>query len=190
MAPRRAEANEAIHDARRGAILSAALAAFVERGFDGTRMQEIAGRCAMSYGLVYHYFPNKEAVFTTLVDQALEAAGSLIRTLPENPNPRALGSFVGIAVSDPAPLYFSLIVEALTKKGVPAELAARTRAAVRSFASALGTAGNGDSSGTDGARGEGILAILLGASILKVCGVSNGRFAIHVATVLAAASGD
>ena len=52
MSPRTQEANDALHGERRKAILNAALDSFVEEGFEGTRMQEIADRCGMSYGLV------------------------------------------------------------------------------------------------------------------------------------------
>lgn len=186
MSPRTQEANDVLHEERRRNILNAALGAFVEKGFDGTRMQEIADRCALSYGLVYYYFPTKEAVFTTLVDMALAAAKSLIQSLPHGSPPQAFGAFVGFAVSDPSPLYFALIVEALTKQGVPSELAAKARETVLGFKAAFAAAGSGDIPSDADARAEGILAILLGASIMKICRLSDGTFASRAATILAA----
>ena len=186
MSPRTQEANDALHGERRKTILDTALGAFVEKGFDGTRMQEIADRCALSYGLVYHYFPTKEAVFTTLVDMALAAARSLIQSLPHGSPPQAFGAFVGFAVSDPSPMYFAIIVEALTKQGVPPELAARARKTVLGFKDAFAAAGNEDLPGYADAKAESILAILLGVSIMKICRLSDGLFATHAATVLAA----
>jgi AcrR family transcriptional regulator len=186
MSPRTQEANEALHEKRRMTILNAALGAFVERGFEGTRIQEIADRCALSYGLVYRYFPTKEAIFTTLVDMALAAAGSLIQTLPQGAPPRAFGAFISFAVSDPAPLYFALIVEALTKQSVPPELAARAREKLMGFKAVIAAAGNLADPGDAVTRAEGILAILIGTSIMKICGLSDGIFASRVVTVLTA----
>jgi AcrR family transcriptional regulator len=188
MSPRTAEANEALHEERRRAILDAALGAFAERGIEGTRMQEIAERCGLSYGLVYHYFPTKEAVFTALVDLALAAAGSLIRTLPPSSPPEAFGAFVGYALRDPSPRYFALITEALSRKGVPPALAARTRETVNGFIAAIASAGTGADPAEAGARAEGILALLLGSSIMGLCGVSDGSFAPRAAAMLAVSS--
>ncbi|PKL07842.1 MAG: hypothetical protein CVV51_12015 [Spirochaetae bacterium HGW-Spirochaetae-7] len=190
MSPRTAEANEAIHADRRKSILDAALGAFVDRGFEGTRMQEIADRCGLSYGLVYHYFPSKEEVFTALVDMALVAAGSLVRMLQRDSSPHALGAFVGYAVSDPSPRYFALITEALTKTGVPAELATRARNTVLGFKAGIAAAGSGSIQSDADSRAEAILAILLGTSIMKICGISDGEFAGRSATILAASIGE
>ncbi|MFH2113789.1 MAG: TetR/AcrR family transcriptional regulator [Spirochaetota bacterium] len=187
MSPRTSEANDLIHGERRMTILNAALGIFVERGFEGTRIQEIADRSSLSYGLVYHYFSSKEEVFRTLVEMALGAAGSLIKALPDSPSPESFGSFVAQALADPSPLYFALIVEALTKRGVPADLADKARETVLGFQTALAAAG--DFPRLEGAaRAEAILAILLGTSIMKVCGLSDGSFAYPTATMLATGS--
>ncbi|OHD22526.1 MAG: hypothetical protein A2Y38_18450 [Spirochaetes bacterium GWB1_59_5] len=166
-------------------ILNAALIVFVEKGFEGTRMQEIADRCSLSYGLVYHYFSSKEAVFRTLVEMALDAAGSLIKTLPRGSPPQAFGSFVAYALSDPSPLYFAILVEALTKRGVPTDLAAKARETVLGFKASIAAAGSDSPPGDADARAEAILAILLGTSIMKTCGLSDGNFACHAAAMLA-----
>jgi len=188
MSPRTAEANEVIHEERRRAILDAALNVFVERGFEGTRIQEIADRSGLSYGLVYHYFPTKEAVFTILVDLALEGAGSLLQTLPKVSPPEAFGAFAGYALRDPSPRYFALIVEALSKRGVPPGLAARAKETIQGFKATILEAGSDRDPIVAATRAEGILAILLGASIMRVCGVSDGDFAPGAATALAASS--
>jgi AcrR family transcriptional regulator len=190
MSPRTQEANDAIHEERRKTILDTALGVFVKKGYDGTRMQEIADRCALSYGLVYHYFPTKETVFTTLVDMALAAAKSLIQSLPHGSPPQAFGALVGFAVSDPSPLYFALIVEALTKQNVPPELTTRARKTVIGIKDAFAAAGNEDAAGHSDARAESILAILLGASIMKICSLSDGTFASPAAVILAASGGE
>lgn len=186
MSPRTQEANDALHEERRKDILEVALGIFVENGFNGTRMQEIAKRCNLSYGLVYHYFPSKEAIFTALVDMALDAAEQLIHSLPQGASPQVFGSLIGFAVADPSPHYFAIIVEALTKKSVPTELVARVKQSVLGLKSALATIGSNNPLDNNDTMAEGILAILLGASIMKICSLSDGNFAARSASVLAA----
>ncbi|MGF1508895.1 MAG: TetR/AcrR family transcriptional regulator [Myxococcota bacterium] len=47
---------------RERAIVAAAHEVFMERGFDGARMAEIARRAKMAEGTIYLYFPGKEAL--------------------------------------------------------------------------------------------------------------------------------
>ena len=54
-------------EARPGEILDAAMELFVEKGFAGTRMEEIAQRAGVTKGTVYLYFESKEALFRTVV---------------------------------------------------------------------------------------------------------------------------
>jgi len=49
--------------ARRDLILVAAAQLFVERGYAGTSMREIAARAGLLAGSVYHYYPAKEKLF-------------------------------------------------------------------------------------------------------------------------------
>ena len=51
---------------RRDSILRAALSCFVERGFHGTAVPEIARRAEVAAGTLYHYFPSKEALVNEL----------------------------------------------------------------------------------------------------------------------------
>ena len=50
-------------------ILDAAAACFVEYGFHGAGMAKIAARSRMSPGHIYHYFENKEAIISAIVDR-------------------------------------------------------------------------------------------------------------------------
>lgn len=54
-------------DAQRGQILSIALNEFIQHGFAGTSTRSITRTAGVSSGLLFHYFPNKEAVYTELV---------------------------------------------------------------------------------------------------------------------------
>lgn len=61
--------------------MNAALDVFAERGFAGTRLEEVARRAGVSKGTVYLYFDSKEALFKASVEAAitpaLEAAEAL-----------------------------------------------------------------------------------------------------------------
>ena len=69
------------------AILQAALKLFSKQGFRGTSIREIATEAGLSTGNVYHHFPDKEALFITLLEQYWEAIAS-----PEFPFNRALAA--------------------------------------------------------------------------------------------------
>ena len=56
----------AVHPDRRESILDAALHCFVERGFHGTSVPEIAARANIAAGTIYHYFESKEALVNAL----------------------------------------------------------------------------------------------------------------------------
>jgi AcrR family transcriptional regulator len=54
---------------RLAAFLDAAAALFVEVGYEATTMTAIAERSASSIGALYNYFPDKQAIALTLVNQ-------------------------------------------------------------------------------------------------------------------------
>lgn len=54
---------------KREAILDAALALFVERGFFGTAVPEIADRAGVGAGTIYRYFESKEALVNAIYQQ-------------------------------------------------------------------------------------------------------------------------
>lgn len=58
------EANSA---ARREAILNAALEEFSARGFEATRLDDVAKRANVAKGTIYLYFRDKEALFQELI---------------------------------------------------------------------------------------------------------------------------
>jgi AcrR family transcriptional regulator len=71
----------------REAILQAALRLFSRQGYRGTSIREIATEAGLSTGNVYHHFADKEALFTTLLDQYWAAIDS-----PDFPFNRALAA--------------------------------------------------------------------------------------------------
>jgi AcrR family transcriptional regulator len=52
---------------RPGEILEAAFEEFVQKGYAGTRLEDVAARAGVTKGTIYFYFHNKEQVFVTMV---------------------------------------------------------------------------------------------------------------------------
>ncbi|MCP4907303.1 MAG: TetR/AcrR family transcriptional regulator [bacterium] len=51
---------------KRRLIVDAAIKVFAEKGYHGTRISDIAKNAETAYGLVYHYFKNKEEILDTI----------------------------------------------------------------------------------------------------------------------------
>ena len=66
-------------------VLDAALQLFSHRGYRATTMRDIADEARLSTGNVYHHFPDKEAIFRTLLDEFWK-----ITETPRYPFTRAL----------------------------------------------------------------------------------------------------
>ena len=60
---------------KRRLIVDAAIKVFAEKGYHGTRISDIADHAEIAYGLVYHYFKNKEEILDTIF---LERWGAFI----------------------------------------------------------------------------------------------------------------
>jgi AcrR family transcriptional regulator len=62
----------------RAALIHAAREAFEQKGFQDTRISDIAARAGTSYGVFYHYFKTKEAIlgelFTTITGDMFTAS--------------------------------------------------------------------------------------------------------------------
>ena len=55
------------HDLRRAAILVDAFPVFRDQGYAAVSMRGLAATCGVSTGTLYHYFPCKDALFSSLV---------------------------------------------------------------------------------------------------------------------------
>lgn len=58
-------------EARPGELLAAALELFVERGYNATRLDDVAARAGVSKGTLYLYYDNKEALFKAVVENSI-----------------------------------------------------------------------------------------------------------------------
>ena len=56
-------------ESRRSTILDAAFTLFAERGYHAVTMREIAAAVGGSTGVLYHWFPGKEAIFDALLER-------------------------------------------------------------------------------------------------------------------------
>lgn len=69
--------------ARPSEILAAALDLFTERGFNGTRMEDVAARAGLSKAAIYLYFNDKSALLEALVRDTVLTNLSAARTMAE-----------------------------------------------------------------------------------------------------------
>ncbi len=67
---RNAEQNQRQETSAGKKILYHALRLFSANGLAATKVSHIAAAAQMSQGLLYHYFPSKEAIFTELIRDA------------------------------------------------------------------------------------------------------------------------
>ena len=54
---------------KRDLILDAAIKVFASHGYHGSRVSDIAREAGIAYGLVYHYFKNKEEILSTIFEE-------------------------------------------------------------------------------------------------------------------------
>jgi len=75
---------------KQDAILDAALGLFVERGFHGTAVPEVAESAGVAAGTIYHYFDSKAALVNALYRREKEKVTRAIHTsFPARASPRA-----------------------------------------------------------------------------------------------------
>jgi AcrR family transcriptional regulator len=68
-------------DAQRQSILDAASLLFIEKGFGGTNINDIADAVGVTRTALYYYFPSKEAMLEALTEEVTEKASHLAQTV-------------------------------------------------------------------------------------------------------------
>jgi AcrR family transcriptional regulator len=68
---------------RVAALLEAAAACFVEKGYEGATMTEIAARAGAAIGSLYQFFPTKEALAHALIEKYAQALFAEVAKLAE-----------------------------------------------------------------------------------------------------------
>ena len=126
MSPRGQKQNEQMRAEALEKITLAALAVFAEYGYHGATMKQIAQATGLSYGLVYHYFPSKAAVFRFVIESSFEQSlkgATAILSAPGNAWEKIvqLSTFlVQEAVKGEASAYFLVVLHAMTQgKRIP-----------------------------------------------------------------------
>jgi TetR/AcrR family transcriptional regulator, fatty acid metabolism regulator protein len=82
MAKKKKKGEMLIQEKRR-LILNSAVRVFSEKGFHRCRISDIASEAQVAYGLVYHYFDNKEEILNTIFDENWGLLTKVIETVDE-----------------------------------------------------------------------------------------------------------
>ncbi len=61
-----------IQDTTREKVITAAREVFVEKGYDGARMHEIAAKAGVNKAMIYYYFNSKDALFESILKESFK----------------------------------------------------------------------------------------------------------------------
>jgi AcrR family transcriptional regulator len=107
----------------RAAILAAARQVFTEMGYGAASIRDIVRRTTLAPGTFYNYFPDKESIFRTLVEDSTRQVRQRVRAARDRA--RNLEEFVGGAYR----AYFQFVAD----DRVTFELMRRNDAAIRAL---------------------------------------------------------
>ncbi len=74
---------------KRRAILHAAVRVFAEKGYHGCRIADVARAAKVAYGLVYHYFRNKEELLESVFAEQWAILVTALKAIEEGPGTAA-----------------------------------------------------------------------------------------------------
>jgi len=74
---------------KRRAILHAALRVFADKGYHGCRIADVARQAGVAYGLVYHYFRNKDELLESVLAEQWAILIGAIRAIADGPGSAA-----------------------------------------------------------------------------------------------------
>jgi len=132
--PRSPEQNERVRAERREQILRAARRRFAVQGYVPTRVVDIAADAGIAQGLLYHYFPNKEALFDALIADALARLNAAVEGLeglswtPAKKISQAMAALVHALIADES---FALTILLIAQAGLSDATPAATQATMR-----------------------------------------------------------
>ena len=107
-------------------ILRGVKAAFIEKGFDGASMQDLARAAGMSVGNFYRYFPSKDAIVAQLIALDMAEIEAEFARVLSSPSPMAtLRTLIAHRITDSAaahnnPLWAEVAAAALRKPEIAA----------------------------------------------------------------------
>ena len=86
---------ERIRARNEAAILAAAIDLFARKGFDGTRIAEVAEHSGLPKANVYYYFPAKEDIYRALIDRLIASWDTALEELqPERDPAEAIMAYI------------------------------------------------------------------------------------------------
>lgn len=88
---------------KRERILDAARSLFVEHGYAGTSMGNIAKQAGVNHSLLFHYFDNKETLWQTVKEAIVQEAQEIGTILPDTNRP--LANFIEAVVNNSVRFY-------------------------------------------------------------------------------------
>lgn len=102
-------------DAKRSALMQAAVRVFAEKGYHAATIRDIVAAAGVAVGTFYFYFPDKETLFVYLYEetaefllQALQQAVASRATLPKQIQ-AAVQAYVNIGTFEPAVVSLLLV---------------------------------------------------------------------------------
>jgi AcrR family transcriptional regulator len=102
-------------DAKRTAMMQAAVRIFAEKGYQAATVRDIVDAAEVAVGTFYFYFPDKETLFVHLYEEtadfflrAIQQALNTRATLPKQIG-AALQAYVNIAIYEPAVVQLLLV---------------------------------------------------------------------------------
>lgn len=85
--PGKPTVNEAGEVDRREAILRAAVRVFAQKGYHGCRIADVAREAGVAYGLIYHYFQNKQELLRSVFDESFGYFSRLLGGIASSDGP-------------------------------------------------------------------------------------------------------
>ena len=71
------------YETKRKQILRAATRVFADKGYERCRVGDIAAEAGIAYGLIYHYFQNKEDILNCIFESAWSVTTKVLETTAE-----------------------------------------------------------------------------------------------------------
>lgn len=121
MSPRTSTQNKEIRDASIRAIAEAAAVLFMEFGYLNVTIDQIARRAGVSKGLMYNYFPGKEALLMHIVGQVSGEMSVLEQAIEQEAEPAGkiaalIRSFFAMMRENAD--FWQMVMPIITQKGI------------------------------------------------------------------------
>jgi AcrR family transcriptional regulator len=157
---------------QRERILRAARRCFVRRGFHAASMADIADTAEMSPGLIYRYFPSKNAIVHAIVDRQMEEARRVLDELSSAADlvSAILAEFERWSRGDDDEMNAALFLEMIAVSTRDAELAAamgRAEVAIRARLAEMLARTHGGAERTDWSERAMLLQCLLEGLLVR-----------------------